>query len=67
MKTLWNYRFEITIAFSGALLLINQLLPEFLQDGINGCLLLMFLLAIILLKLQTIDDHMKKKLQKGGL
>lgn len=67
MNKLWTYRFELTIAFSGALLLVNLLLPDFLHDGINGCLLLLFLVSIILLKLQTIDDHMKKKLHKGGL
>ena len=62
MEHLKNYCFEIMIGVSGTLLLINQLLPEFLHEGINICLLFLFLISILLRKLETIDNHMKEKL-----
>ena len=66
MEKLWNYRFEICIACSGALLFLNLLLPEFLNEGINVCMLILFLLSIILLKLTTINEHLKQKINQGG-
>lgn len=66
METLWKYRFEICIACSGALLFVNMLLPDFLNDGINLCMLFLFLMSIILLKLSTINEHIKTKIHQGG-
>lgn len=66
MEKIWNYRFEICIACSGALLFLNLLLPEFLNDGINGCMLILFLMSIILLKLTTMSEHIKQKTNQGG-
>ena len=66
METLWNYRFEICIACSGALLFVNMLLPDFLNYGINLCMLFLFLMSIILLKLSIINEHLKTKIHQGG-
>lgn len=62
MQKLWEYRFELCISGSGALLFMNMLLPEFLTQGIHICLLFLFLLSIILLKLSTINEHLKQKM-----
>lgn len=67
MKFLWNNRFEICIAVSGVLLLGSVFLPDVMPAGIYVCLLILFLISIILLKLTSISRHLKNKINRGGI
>lgn len=67
MKQLWNYKFEISITVMGVLLIINFIFPAFMPAGLHTCLLLLFLVSIILLKLSNISDVMKNKVRQGGI
>lgn len=66
MKHLWNYRFEICIAISGMVLLGSVFLPHSMPAGIHICMLTLFLISLILLKLSAINKHLKNKINRGG-
>ena len=66
MKHIWNYRFEICIACSGIVLLGSIFFPYAMPKGIYVCMLILFLLSIILLKLSSINEHLKNKINRGG-
>ena len=54
MKRIWAYAFEIGIVMMGILLVINLLFPTFLSVGIYSCMLILFLVSVLLLKLSNI-------------
>lgn len=67
MKRIWEYAFELGIALMGVLLIVNLLFPAFLSDGVYRCMLILFLVSILLLKLSNISEHMKDKTTRGGI
>ena len=66
MKQLWKYRVEFCIALSGVLLLGSLLFPTTMPEELYVLLLILFLVSIVLLKLNGINNYLKKKIQKGG-
>lgn len=66
MKRLWIFRFELCIATSGLLLLASVFFPTSLPAGFYVCMLILFLISIVLLKLSAINEHLKNKIRKGG-
>ena len=67
MKRIWDYAFEIGIALMGILLNINLIFPAFLREGIYSCMLILFLVSVLLLKLSNISERMKDKTNRGGI
>ena len=79
MKRIWAYAFEIGIVMMGILLIINLLVirdgdvlftiffPTFLSEGIYSCMLILFLVSVLLLKLSNISERMKDKTNRGGI
>ena len=67
MKHVWNYKFEISITTMGVLLIINFFFPTFMPAGLHTCLLLLFVVSVILLKLSNISYAMKNKARQGGI
>lgn len=67
MKNLWNYKFELSILLMGILMGIHFFFPEFMPHGLYTCLLIMFLVSIILLKLSAINEHLRNKINQGGI
>ena len=63
----WAYAFEIGIVMMGILLVINLLFPTFLSEGIYSCMLILFLVSVLLLKLSNISERMKDKTNRGGI
>lgn len=67
MKRIWAYAFEIGIVMMGILLVINLLFPTFLSEGIYSCMLILFLVSVLLLKLSNISERMKDKTNRGEI
>lgn len=67
MKRIWDYAFELGIAMMGILLVVNLLFPAFLSAGIYSCMLILFLVSSLLLKLSNISERMKDKTIRGGI
>lgn len=67
VKQLWNYKFELGLTLTGILLGINFLFPGFMPDGLYSCMLILFLVSIILLKLSAINEHLRNKINRGGI
>lgn len=67
MKPIWNHRFVIGILMLAVLLLGNFFFPYLMPQELYRCLVITFLLSIVLLKLATINEHMKNKINRGGI
>ena len=57
----------IYLVMMGILLVINLLFPTFLSEGIYSCMLILFLVSVLLLKLSNISERMKDKTNRGGI
>lgn len=66
MKHIWSKAFHITIILMGLLLVINVLFPTFLHHGVYCCMLILFLIGTLLLKLSTLSEKMKER-ARGGI
>lgn len=60
MKIIWKYRIECCIVLMAVLLLLQVMLPPFLQTGMYWCLLFLFIITIVLYRLNAIHEHMQK-------
>ncbi|MEG0330171.1 MAG: hypothetical protein RSC10_07260 [Longicatena sp.] len=67
MKQLWLYRFEISIAMNGTILMGSIFFPEYMPKGIYVIMLIMFLLSLVLFKITSIHEHITNKIRHGGL
>lgn len=60
MKRIWNKKFEILIGVMGFLLIINFFFPSLMPLGLHTCLLWLFIISVILLKLFNISSTTRK-------
>lgn len=60
MKHIWNNKFEILIGVMGFLLIMNFFFPSLMPVGLHTCLLLLFIISVILLKLFNVSGATRK-------
>lgn len=65
MKHIWSKAFHFTIFIMGILLVMNSLFPSFLNQGVYYCMLILFLISTLLLKLSTLSEKMKERVRGG--
>lgn len=66
MQKLWIYRFELCITLSGMILLGSVFFPKQLPHGFYVLLLILFLISVTMLKLSSINEYVKQKINQGG-
>lgn len=64
MKNVCSRAFHITIILMGILLVMNILFPTF-QHGVYCCMLVLFIIGTLLLKLSSISEKMKERVRGG--
>ncbi len=64
MKNVCSKAFHITIILMGVLLVMNILFPAFRHE-VYCCMLVLFIIGTLLLKLSSISEKMKERVRGG--